>query len=1313
MAEQEDKADGRSHLEGEQASAEEDKGQQHAEGREVSPPMENNGQETDEDGDATKSPEEDIGTESEGGLEDETGGDEKVSAKREAIPEGEGEPIREGAPDMEVEATGEATPEPGLKSSDENIAEMDMDTIGEAILKMNMESIGDAIPEIDVESAGKAMPELGLESSGENIAEADVDAIGEAILKMNMESIGDAIPETDVESAGETSPQGLAESTEEAAPSGDLDISGKDASEEYTFSEMDEFSGMISSAEFTFSDISPWEMTEEEAHAAYVYERTRPEDTSQQRIGVSETVEHREERQPTPAAAPAQRVFPMGTRHRFRLSIMGSLTSSDIDFQPETEEVPGQESAQPRPQEETRIQFLDHVQPLSPEEEALVERAASEGSEEADDEGAQLVVLDPDHPLMIRFQEALKSYLNRQIDKMKLDIQELDVATKQARVQRQELGVNLYGVQQHLARLQMQLEKSHDRHSLAACERRRKEEELQTTRALYNKTCATANEERKKLATLQTEMESLALHLFYMQNIDQDVRDDIRVMKQVVKKTETEKMHAEIEKKKQDLFVDQLTERAHQLEENISLFEAQYLSQAEDTRILRKAVSEAITEIDTIAVEKKRILQQWTTSLVGMKHRNEAYRTVLNALRECEHQAKSIDGEIEAYKRSIMKEEEKNESLARLLNRSETEATLVQKMTTQCLSKQEALQSELSTYQLALQDTEEMLNKGSLEHAAVLNELQAARNAVHQEQELRQKMDTSIVDKLQEHGTSSKMTKYFQQLLRKLQKENTNLVTHLSKLDGDIAQATLDITNTSCKVDMHKKTLAELDKEVKRLNDLITNSESEIVRRTILIERKQSLINFFNKQLEQIVSVLGGEEAGPLELEIKRLSKLTEEHNTGVAEAQMTWLRLQQELVQVTHEREEQLVSLDQLKKEMHIMEQKKLRLETFGQSQQQSIECARPAGTSSEQQCGKPGWKAEPHPDTGEISWDKDRRIQRPPYEPAKDTDKIDLEKKEQKEIQRHMKDLNNDLTKLNMLMDKNRCDSEQLQQSNLVAETEFVRTLKDAERETIQMEEKLTQLREEKTTLLNSLVEAEHQIMLWEKKIQLAKEMRASVDSETGQTEIRAMKAEIHRMRVKHGQLLKQQEKMIQDMELAVSRREAIVVQAEGKSKIDKKIITRTDFHFQQNELRKKIRDTHKATEGCIKTISELEESQKLLSSSLQEKQQSLADMQGDIDVLEDEINKLTALKRQNLLEIVVLQTRAKYLQAVVDGKYVLLHRNSKSLLLERKRLNIRLVQLNAVLSQVQEDYPQYQEVLRKVQQKIASKLEPPELS
>lgn len=51
----------------------------------------------------------------------------------------------------------------------------------------------------------------------------------------------------------------------------------------------------------------------------------------------------------------------------------------------------------PRAHEETRIQFLDQVQTLSLEDETQIERPMSEGSDEAEEEGAQLMVLDPDH----------------------------------------------------------------------------------------------------------------------------------------------------------------------------------------------------------------------------------------------------------------------------------------------------------------------------------------------------------------------------------------------------------------------------------------------------------------------------------------------------------------------------------------------------------------------------------------------------------------------------------------------------------------------------------------------------------------------------------------------------------------------------------------------------------------------------------------------------------------------------------------------------------------------------------------------------
>lgn len=53
------------------------------------------------------------------------------------------------------------------------------------------------------------------------------------------------------------------------------------------------------------------------------------------------------------------------------------------------------------------------------------------------------------------------------------------------------------------------------------------------------------------VAALQTEMERLALQLFLVQNIDQDVRDDILVMKQVVKKSEVERTRAEAQKRRQ------------------------------------------------------------------------------------------------------------------------------------------------------------------------------------------------------------------------------------------------------------------------------------------------------------------------------------------------------------------------------------------------------------------------------------------------------------------------------------------------------------------------------------------------------------------------------------------------------------------------------------------------------------------------------------------------------------------------------------------------------------------------------------------
>lgn len=48
------------------------------------------------------------------------------------------------------------------------------------------------------------------------------------------------------------------------------------------------------------------------------------------------------------------------------------------------------------------------------------------------------------------------------------------------------------------------------------------------------------------------------------------------------------------------------------------------------------------------------------------------------------------------------------------------------------------------------------------------------------------------------------------------------------------------------------------------------------------------------------------------------------------------------------------------------------------------------------------------------------------------------------------------------------------------------------------------MDRLKDDKERLLNSLIEAERQVMLWEKKTQLAKETREAVDADVGEGEM-----------------------------------------------------------------------------------------------------------------------------------------------------------------------------------------------------------------
>lgn len=83
----------------------------------------------------------------------------------------------------------------------------------------------------------------------------------------------------------------------------------------------------------------------------------------------------------------------------------------------------------------------------------------------------------------------------------------------------------------------------------------------------------------------------------------------------------------------------------------------------------------------------------------------------------------SLETEIEGYKRSIGKEQEQNEKLCLILNKTETDIATVKKLLQQCHTKHEALKNEYATYTRMLHETEQALNRAStvsIQHVILL-----------------------------------------------------------------------------------------------------------------------------------------------------------------------------------------------------------------------------------------------------------------------------------------------------------------------------------------------------------------------------------------------------------------------------------------------------------------------------------------------------------------------------------------------------------------------------------------------------------------
>jgi hypothetical protein len=743
----------------------------------------------------------------------------------------------------------------------------------------------------------------------------------------------------------------------------------------------------------------------------------------------------------------------------------------------------------------------------------------------------ELVVLDPSHPLMSRFQNALKRQLTKQKEELDQELREVSDAYKRHKQEREDIGVLLYGVQQELAKQQTELEITSDKACNEKINRITAEKDLSSQREVFEKATEELYGQRKSNLELQGQIEQFSQRIIYMEEAKRNVHADVKTLHRATSKANSELAAAELDKRRQDIFVDRLTNRVENLTDEKNKYEAQLNVQEKESAAYMEMLSDAKTEIEAIELDKKRLMQQWDSSIIAMGKRDAHYKKKLNEYEDIKQHKQSTEMEIIGLKKNILSAQQQNERLTGQYSRVETDVANSKRKLGDCEREKDVLLKKYSELLRVHNDTEEQLKVKEVEKTDIESKVKSVDREIEKQHNKNKALSDDIQQYIQDKLTAKAASSAMNRELNSIRQKRRDLQGELAKSDNAIIRDALECSAVHSRNRQLKNKCNQLSAEIRQVNEQINKVEHDINRKASKIERNQTTIDTKNKQLEILLANSGGEDLGPLEIQASSLKKSLEEISSEIIDQEQFWLRNQYELVKVSKDKAAKDKDLDKTKKEYTIDLQRKIRIEK-----------------------------------------------------------EIETKNKESNYTKKSIRNMQNDMIKLNLLLNKEMQAENDLSQGNILAENEFVQELKEAELSMIELEKKRENLYLENNKLSSSLLDAERQVMLWEGKTQLAKETRDAIDKEVGQGEIKQMKSEIHRMEVRFSGLMKEQEKLMRESEQVVGQRTSIQVRAEARSKNEKQKghLTKTAFERNLNEKRKNIKNIHETCNDIENNIN-----------------------------------------------------------------------------------------------------------------------------
>lgn len=267
-----------------------------------------------------------------------------------------------------------------------------------------------------------------------------------------------------------------------------------------------------------------------------------------------------------------------------------------------------------------------------------------------------------------------------------------------------------------------------------------------------------------------------------------------------------------------------------------------------------------------------------------------------------------------------------------------------------------------------------------------------------------------------------------------------------------------------------------------------------------------------------------------------------------------------------------------------------------------------------------------------------------------------------------------------------------------------QFYEKLKESEHQVYKVDEEISELEQSINTLKEGVIEKNREIVSWDGKYKTIVNVKQYQDSEASvEGEINRMKMEIHRMEVRHAQLKRAQEKLIQDLDNCVIHREKIFNQSLVRSKVTVVRSRHSNTEEKVIDLRSRIRQINQDSQLAEKSVQELSERQREIEGQLRRTLYEMESERQKDQAIRAEIEEAHLLRHANLEAIVKGQRRTKRFKAILMNAYAPKFRTEASIENRTHQQSEIQEQLLSFLEVLVNDFPDHKFTLLKILQTL----------